>query len=79
MKVYAVYMHDHSGEDVVEVFSTEANAKHYIQDDIREVTDILMDDGYEVIEVIRSNCDFRVTAANGEIFYEWALFECTMR
>jgi hypothetical protein len=49
MKVYAVYMYDHSMQDVVEVFSSQEKAVEYIKDDIEKVKYILEDDGYDFV------------------------------
>lgn len=79
MKVYAVYMYDHSMQDVVEVFSSQEKAMQYIKDDMKQVEDILIDDGYDFYETRKPNGDYHVASKDFKLFYNWALFECELR
>ena len=78
MKVCAVYMTDHSMQDVIVVFSSTEKAIEYIKNDIEQVKDILMDDGYDFYEVKKPNGDYQVVSKDFHIFYVWSLFECEL-
>lgn len=78
MKVYAVYMYDHSMQDVIEVFSSQEKAIQYIKDDMKQVEDVLIDDGYDFNEVRKPNGDYQVVSKDFQVFYNWALFECEL-
>lgn len=70
MKVYAVYMHDHTGDHQINVFRTEEERQEYIDADIRAVVNILSSDGYDpnFMKLVDRQ---EVFAANGDIYYEW--------
>lgn len=70
MKVYAVYMHDYTGDHQIRVFKSEEERQEYIDRDVSTVTEILLSDGYEpnLMSLIDKQ---EVYAAGGEIYYEW--------
>lgn len=80
MRLTPVYMHDHSGEDGIEVFKSESEARAYIKDDIDNVTKILEDDGYEGVVVEKATgYEWEVYVPDSGIYYEWRMYECTLR
>ena len=80
MKLFPVYMHDHSGDSAIEVFNSENKARDYIKEDIENIKWILEHDGCEWVVVERLSGDgWEVYVPNSDIFYEWTLFECELR
>jgi hypothetical protein len=70
MKVYAVYMHDHTGDHQIEVFTSEQERQDYIEADMITVVNLLSVDGYSS-NVINFEDRHEVYAADGDIYYEW--------
>lgn len=78
MKVYTVFMHDHSGEDAVANFTSIEKAWEYIETDMENVKNILLDDKYDPVELYQ-DIYFSVHADNCDIFYEWTIFESELQ
>ena len=78
MKIYTVFMHDHSGEDAVATFTSQEKAWRYIEDDMKNVKEILTEDGYKTLELYQDYY-FTVHADGCDIFYEWTLFESELQ
>ena len=74
MKVYSVYTHDYSGESAIEVYISEEKMLKDIEADIKYVVNSLKEDGYELIID-----EYSVYAADGNIYYEWEVYESELR
>lgn len=74
MKVYSVYIHDYSGESAIEVYTSEEKMLKDIEADIKYVVNVLKEDGYEPIID-----EYSVYAADGNIYYEWEVYESELR
>lgn len=78
MKVYAVYMHDHTGDHQIEVFTSEQERQDYIEADMITVSNLLLLDGYESHSINRE-WRHEVFVANGDIYYEWICCDTEMK
>lgn len=78
MKVYAVYMHDHTGDHQIEVFTSEQERQDYIEADMITVSNLLLLDGYESHSISRVGC-YEISAAHGDIYYEWICCDTEMK
>lgn len=80
MKVFSLYMHDYTGDDVVEVFQSEEKALEYVKSDIQDVLEILDSDKYKGITLDRAYAgEWEVYVPNSGIYYEWKMYESTLR
>lgn len=79
MKLFPVYMHDHSGDSAIEVFDSETKLIGYIRDDMRDVKHFLEEDGYKCVEIEKPTGDWEIYVPNTGIYYEWIVYECVLR
>ena len=70
MALYAVYMHDHTGDHAIKVFKSAEERQAFISQDAAEVAVILSDDGYRSHTLLRlDQCEVYVPDTG--IYYEW--------
>lgn len=71
---YVLYTHDYSGETSCSVFLKEVDAQKEMENDVKNVLEILKEDGYECNTSIRMG-DASVYVPDTDIYYEWEIFE----
>lgn len=76
--VYAVYSHDYSGESAINVFYDESEAYKFMILDMESVIDNLKDQGYEC-DSAENDDSCEVWVGNRDIYYEWDIYESTLR
>lgn len=78
MNIYAVYMHDHTGDHTIEVFKSDEERLEFVQQDIKTVSEVLLSDGYESYE--QSNHDgYELYVPDCGIYYEWIFCDTELK
>ena len=71
MNIYAVYMHDHTGDNDIKVFTSDEERCEFINQDAAHVMAILIEDGYKCEKITGCDiCGVYVPEVS-DIYYEW--------